>query len=72
MTVVEAVAEMTTPTEPATTGALNQATAELTPIITQPLQNGSNLIGSNATTESQGITSVVQASGVLRIIFHKP
>jgi len=72
VTVVEAVAEMTTPTEPATTGALNQATAELTPIITQPLQNGSNLIGSNATTESQGITSVVQASGILRVIFHKP
>ena len=72
VTVVEAVAEMTTPTEPATTGALNQATAELTPIITQPLQNGSNLIGTNATTESQGITSVVQASGILRVIFHKP
>ncbi|HYU27975.1 MAG TPA: CsgG/HfaB family protein [Gemmatimonadales bacterium] len=72
VTVVEAVAEMTTPTEPATTGALNQATAELTPIITQPLQNGSNLIGSNATTESQGITSVVQASGILRVIFHIP
>ncbi|HYU09090.1 MAG TPA: CsgG/HfaB family protein [Gemmatimonadales bacterium] len=72
VTVVEAVAQMTTPTEPAVTGALSQATAELTPIIAEPGQNGVGSTLSNPTTESQGITSVVQASGVLRVIFHKP
>ncbi len=74
VTVVEAVAQMTTPSEPAATGVLNQATAELTPTIADPLvgQLGIASTLGNATTESQGITSVVQASGILRIIFHKP
>ena len=73
VTVVEAVAQVTAPTEPAALGALNQTTAELNP--TQGDLSGLNgigAIGNNTTTESQGITSVVQASGVLRIIFHKP
>lgn len=73
VTVVEAVSQVTAPTEPAALGALNQATAELNP--TQADLSGLSgigAIGNNTTTESQGITSVVQASGVLRIIFHKP
>jgi len=72
VTVVEAVAQMTTPTEPAAAGALNQATAELTPITAQPGLNGISSIISHPTNESQGVTNVVQSFGVLRIIFKLP
>lgn len=73
VTVVEAVAQMATPTEPAATGALNQTTAELSPTIADLTgQSSISSINTNPTPDSQGITSVVQASGILRIIFHKP
>jgi len=72
VTIVEAVAQMTTPTEPAAAGALNQATAELTPITAQPGLNGISSIISHPTNESQGVTNVVQSFGVLRIIFKLP
>ena len=73
VTVVEAVAQLTTPTEPASVGALQQATAELTPTLNDAVtQTGTAAIQNHPTPESKGINSVVQASGVLRIIFHLP
>ena len=73
VTVVEAVEQVTAPTEPASLGALNQGTLDVSGTIgdvTGP--TGVNTILSNPTPESQGISSVVQASGILRIIFRKP
>jgi len=73
VTVVEAVAQLATPAEPATLGALQQATAELTPTVSDAVtQTGTAAIQNHPTPESQGINSVVQASGVLRIIIHLP
>jgi len=73
VTVVEAVAQLTTPSEPASVGVLQQATAELTPTVSDAVtQTGTAAIQNHPTPESQGINSVVQASGVLRIIFHLP
>jgi len=73
VTVVEAVAQLTTPTGPASVGVLQQATAELTPTVSDAVtQTGTAAIQNHPTPESQGINSVVQASGVLRIIFHLP
>jgi len=73
VTVVEAVAQHTTPAEPASLGSLQQATAELTPTLNDAVtQTGTAAIQNHPTPESQGINSVVQASGVLRIIFHLP
>ena len=73
VTVVEAVAQLTTPSEPASVGALQQATAELTPTLNDAVtQTGTAAIQNHPTPESKGINSVVQASGVLRIIFHLP
>ena len=73
VTVVQAVEQVTTPTEPAPVGALQQGTLDVSGTIgdiTGP--TGINTILSNPTPESQGISSVVQASGILRIIFRKP
>ena len=73
VTVVEAVAQLATPAEPAALGALQQATAELTPTVSDAVtQTGTAAIQNHPTPESQGINSVVQASGVLRIIIHLP
>jgi hypothetical protein len=74
VTVVEAVTQVTTPTEPATTGALNQTTQETTPTIADVTggQTGVSSIVTNPTPESQGISSVIQASGIIRIIFRRP
>jgi TolA-binding protein len=73
VTVVEAVAQLSTPSEPASVGALQQATAELTPTVSDAVaQTGTTAIQNHPTPESQGINSVVQASGVLRIIIHLP
>ena len=73
VTVVDAVEQVATPTEPASIGALQQGTLDVSGTIgdvTGP--TGINTILSNPTPESQGISSVVQASGILRIIFRKP
>jgi curli production assembly/transport component CsgG len=73
VTVVEAVAQMTTPTEPAAIGALQQGTADVSGTFADLTgQSGISAIGTNATSDSQGISSIAQASGVLRIIFRKP
>ena len=74
VTVVEAVTQVTTPTEPATTSALNQTTQETTPTIADVTggQTGVSSIVTNPTPESQGISSVIQASGIIRIIFRRP
>ena len=74
VTVVEGVTQVTTPTEPATTGALNQTTQETTPTIADVTggQTGVSSIVTNPTPESQGISSVIQASGIIRIIFRRP
>jgi tetratricopeptide (TPR) repeat protein len=73
VTVVEAVAVMTVPTEPVSTSALSATTNELQPSLGSLLpETGTNAIQSQPTPQSQGITSVVQASGVIRIIFRRP
>ncbi len=73
VTVVEAAARLTTPTEPASLGALQQTTNEVSQTITSAVgQPGISSVASHPTNESQGVTSVIQASGVIRIIFHRP
>lgn len=73
ITVVEAVAEMTTPTEPVTAGALQSATTDVSPALGDFVaQTGTTTIQSNLTPDSQGISSITQASGVIRIIFRRP
>jgi TolB-like protein len=73
VTVVEAVAQLTTPAEPASVGALQQAKVELMPTVSDAVtQTGTAAIQNHPTPESQGVNSVVQASGVLRIIIHLP
>jgi tetratricopeptide (TPR) repeat protein len=72
-TVVEAVAGMTVPAEPATAGALSGATTDVSATIGDVTgQSGISSITTNPTPESQGISSVVQASGIIRIIFRRP
>lgn len=75
VTVVEAVDELSAPLEPATEGALQQTTAEVSPTIaglTGQTGVGVSSTVSHATNESQGVTSVIQASGAIRIIFKRP
>jgi TolB-like protein len=73
LTVVEAVAEITTPTEPATAGALAQGTVDVSGTISDVTgQTGISSVLTNPTPESQGISSVIQASGIIRIIFRIP
>jgi hypothetical protein len=73
VTVVEAVAQMTTPTEPAVVGALQQGTVDVSGTLGDLTgQTGISAVGTNATSDSQGISSITQASGILRIIFNKP
>jgi len=73
VTVVEAVAAMTVPTEPAAIGALSSATNDLQPSLgSLTTETGATSLSSDPTTESTGITSVIAASGVIRIIFRRP
>jgi len=73
VTVVEAAAQVTVPAEPASLGALQQATTDVSPNPADALgTTGVKSIVSHPTNESQGITSVVSASGVIRIIFKLP
>ncbi len=73
VTVVEAAAQVTVPAEPAALGALQQATTDVSPNPADALgTTGVASIVSHPTNESQGITSVVSASGVIRIIFKLP
>ena len=73
VTVVEAVAQLTTPTEPASVGVLQQTTVDVSQIgadITP--QTGAQSTVSHPTPESQGISNIGQVTGVLRIIFKRP
>ena len=73
LTVVEAAAQVPAPVEPASLGALQQATTDVSPNPADALgTTGVKNIVSHPTNESQGITSVVSASGVIRIIFKLP
>lgn len=73
VTVVETVAEIAVPPEPASLGALQQATTDVSSTIGDlTAQTGATAVTSNPTTESKGINNIVQASGVIRIIFKLP
>jgi len=73
VTFVETAADITAPIEPAGLGALQQATTDVSPSSADALTaTGIKSIASHPTNESQGITSVVSASGVIRIIFKLP
>jgi len=80
ITVVQAVAEMTTPIELPTLGALDATRQDASPAqgdgLSQ-LTSGTPTSGTPATQpertpESRGIGTVTQASGVIRIIFKRP
>ncbi|HMG17682.1 MAG TPA: CsgG/HfaB family protein [Gemmatimonadales bacterium] len=73
VTVVEAVADVTAPTEPASASALQQGTLDVSGTIGDATgSTGINSVLTNPTSDSQGISSIVQASGILRIIFRRP
>ena len=73
VTVIQEVDQLTLPVEPAAEGALKQGTLDVSATIGDVTgQTGINSVLSNPTPESQGISSVVQASGILRIIFRLP
>ena len=74
VTVVEAVAEMTTPTEPASAAALSSAGTDVSPSVADALtQNtGGPTTQPDLTPASQGISGLTQASTILRIIFRRP
>ena len=73
VTIVEAVAQTTTPAEPASLGALQQVTTDVSHTITDVTgQSGVASIVSHPTNESQGVTNVVQTFGLIRIIFRLP
>jgi hypothetical protein len=73
VTVVETVAEIAAPPEPASLGALQQSTTDVSQTIGDlTAQTGATTVTSNPTTESKGINNIVQASGVIRIIFKLP
>jgi len=73
VTVVEAVAEIPLPSEPAVTNALQQVTHEVSQTVSDPLaQTGVSSVASHPTNQSQGVNNVLGASGFIRIIFHLP
>jgi tetratricopeptide (TPR) repeat protein len=70
-TALETVAQ--NPPPPAAEGALKQVTVDVSPTVGDlTTVNGIGTTVSNTTPESQGISSVVQASGIIRIIFRRP
>ena len=73
VTMVEAVSPITAPSQPASVGALQQVTTDVSQTITDVTgQNGLTSTLSHPTQESQGVTNVVQTFGVIRIIFRLP
>ena len=73
ITIVEAAAQLSFPAEPASLGALLQSTTDVSQTLSDVTsQNGISSVTSHPTPESQGVTSIVQASGVIRIIFKLP
>jgi hypothetical protein len=81
VTVVGAVEQITAPTEPAATGgALGSSTTDVAPSLTDVLTATTGTTGTTGTTttqqqvtsESQGVTTIISASGTLTIIFRRP
>jgi tetratricopeptide (TPR) repeat protein len=73
ITIVDAAADLSFPAAPASLGALLQSTTDVSQTLSDVTsQNGISSVVSHPTPESQGVTSVVQASGVIRIIFKLP
>jgi tetratricopeptide (TPR) repeat protein len=80
VTVVEAVSQLTAPLEPGALGALNSTTGDVSASLGDPIgamgevtgQTGTGTTRSDPTPESKGISSVIQASGIIRIIFKRP
>jgi TolA-binding protein len=73
VTVVQAVEQIAPPAEPAAEGALRQVTVDVSATVGDVMtQSGLSSTISNTTPESQGISSVVQATGIIRIIFRRP
>lgn len=73
VTVVEAASQITAPVEPASVGALQQVTTDVSQSIADVSgQNGLTSTLSHPTQESAGVTNVVQTFGVIRIIFRLP
>jgi Curli production assembly/transport component CsgG len=73
VTVVEAVVAMTAGVEPASDAALSSAGTDVSPSLADALQNtGGSTTQIDLTAASQGITSLTQASVILRIIFRRP
>lgn len=73
VTAAGAVADIAMPPEPASLGALQQATTDVSQTIGDlTAQTGATAVTNNPTTESKGINNIVQASGVIRIIFKLP
>jgi tetratricopeptide (TPR) repeat protein len=73
VTVIETVSQITAPAEPASVGALQQVTTDVSQTMTDVTgQNGLTSTLSHPTQESQGVTNVVQTFGVIRIIFRLP
>jgi tetratricopeptide (TPR) repeat protein len=73
LTVAQAVEDVAPPSEPAAEGALKQITVDVSSTLGDATgQNAISSTVSQTTPESQGISSVVQASGIIRIIFRRP
>lgn len=74
VTVVETVEEVTTPVEPpAPVVVLDQVTLDVSGTIGDVSgATGIKSVLTNPTPDSRGVSSIVQASGILRIIFRKP
>ena len=74
VTIVETVEEATTPVEPpAPVVVLDQVTMDVSGTIGDVTgSTGIKSVLSNPTPDSRGVSSIVQASGILRIIFRKP
>ena len=73
VTVVQAVNQIAPPAEPAAEGALRQVTVDVSAVVGDlTTQSGLSTTISKTTSESQGISSVVQATGIIRIIFRRP
>jgi len=73
VTVVEAVEQIVPPVAPAAEGALKQVTVDVSATVGDlTAQNGISSTVPKTTPESQGISSVIQASGIIRIIFRLP
>jgi hypothetical protein len=70
---VEAAASLSFPAEAAALGVLVQSTTDVSQTLSDVTsQNGISSVVRHPTPESQGVTSIIQASGLIRIIFKLP